>query len=153
MREWRGGPEVICHSLPSFASPRPRSHLPAPVRISLPPFASPGPRSCVICPLIRVSFVPLFAAVISATPAAAADIDVAVAVAAAVRMPALALSCCWRRCRSAFVCSSFGCSPSPGSFPIRLFAVRSLAVHSLIVRLLADGWVLLATMGPVDDRT
>ena len=25
MREWRGGPEVIRHSLPSFASPRPRS--------------------------------------------------------------------------------------------------------------------------------
>ena len=109
MREWRGGPEVICHSPPSFASPRPRLHLPA---------------------LVRVSFIPPFAAVVSATPAAAADVDVAVAVAAAVRMPALALSCRWRwhRCRSLFVCSSFGCSPSPGSF------VRCSLTHHLFAR-------------------
>jgi hypothetical protein len=115
MREWRGGPEVICHSPPSFASPR--------------------PRSCVGCPLVRVLFVPPFAAVISATPAAAADVDVAVAVAAPVRMPALALSCRWRwrRCRSPFVRSSFGCSPFPWFVP-RSFVRCSLTRCSLTHR-------------------
>jgi hypothetical protein len=108
MREWRGGPEVICHSPPSFASPRPRLHLPTPVHISPPPFTSPGPRSCVVCPLVCVLFVPPFAAVVSATPAAAVDVDVAVAVAAAVRMPALALSCRWWFTHSPFVCSPTG---------------------------------------------
>ena len=42
---------------------------------------------------------------------------------------------------------------SPDLFPVRLFAVCSLAVHSLTVHLLAGRWVLLATVGPVDDRT
>jgi hypothetical protein len=117
MREWRGGPEVICHSPPSFASP--------------------GPRSCVVFPLVRVSFVRPFAAVVSATPAAAADVDVAVAVAAAVCMPALALSCCWRwrHCLSSL---SFTCWPA-WSFPICSFLVRLLPaplVCSPFIRLL-----------------
>jgi hypothetical protein len=136
MREWRGGPEVICHSPPSFASPRPRSHLPALVRISRPSFVCRLPsRLCVVCPLVRVSFVPPFAAVVSATPAATADVDVAVAVAAAVRMPTLALSCRWRWrcCRSPFIRSSFGCSPFPWFVP-RSFVHCSLTRRSLTHR-------------------
>jgi hypothetical protein len=88
-------PALVRISPPPFASLRPRSHLPALVRVLFAP--------SFVC---RSS--PLFAVVVSTTPAAAADVDVAVAVAAAVRMPALALSCRWRFTHSPFVCSPTG---------------------------------------------